>query len=55
MEPKKNNTNEFICKTETDLQTLKIISWLPKGKDGWKDKLGVWDKDIHTNICKVDN
>ena len=55
VEPKKNNTNEFICKTETDLQTLKIISWLPKGKDGWKDKLGVWDKDIHTNICKVDN
>ena len=51
---KKNDTNEFICKIETDSQTLKIISWLPKGKDGWKVKLGVWDKDTRTSICQVD-
>ena len=32
--------NELIYKTETDSQTLKTNSWLPKGK-GRGDKLGV--------------
>ena len=36
----KSNTNEFICKTETDLQTQEINLWSPKGK-GQRDKLGV--------------
>ena len=31
-ESKKNDTNEFIYKTETDSQTQKRIFWLPKGK-----------------------
>ena len=31
----KNNTNEFIYKTETDSQTQKTNLWLPKGK-GWE-------------------
>ena len=36
----KNYTNELIYKTETDSQTQKTNSWLPKGK--WeRDKLGV--------------
>ena len=30
----KNDTNEFIYKTETDLQILKSTLWLPKGKHG---------------------
>ena len=38
------DTNELICKTETDLQTYRTNGWLPKGKRvGGKDKLGVWD------------
>ena len=28
----KNNTNELIYKTETDLQAEKTNLWLPKGK-----------------------
>ena len=30
----KNDTNEPIYKTETDLQILKTNLWLPKGKRG---------------------
>ena len=40
----KDDTNELIYKTETDLQTLQTNLWLPKGKGGGgRDKLGVWD------------
>ena len=34
----RSDTNEFIYKTETDLQTLKKNSWLPKGKLGGINK-----------------
>ena len=40
---KKSDTNELIYKTETDSETLKTNSWLPKGKGWGRDKLGVWD------------
>ena len=40
---KKNDTNELIYKTETDSQTSKTNLWLPNGKHGGRDKLGVWD------------
>ena len=33
----------FIYKMETDSQTQKTNLWLPKGKGGKRDKLGVWD------------
>ena len=40
----KMDTNELICRTETDSQTLKTNFWLPKGTGiGGKDRLGVWD------------
>jgi len=29
--------------------------WLPKGKGGEGDKLGVWDTREHTTIYKIDN
>ena len=35
----KNDTNEFIYKTERDSETQKINLRLPKGKEG-RDKLG---------------
>ena len=34
MQNLKNDTNEFIHKTEIDLQTKKTNLWLPKGKGG---------------------
>ena len=40
----KNDTNELIYKTETDLQMLKTNLWLPMRKHGEaRDKLGIWD------------
>ena len=39
----KNDTSELIYKTETDSQTQKTNSWLPKVKGGGRDKLGGWD------------
>ena len=41
----KKDINEFICRTETDSQTLKTNSWLPKrtGVGGEMNTLGVWD------------
>ena len=39
----KTDTNELVYKTETDSQTLKTNLWLPKGKGGGKDELGVLD------------
>ena len=41
---KKKDTNELMCRTETDLQTLKNL-WLPKGTggegEGWTGGLGL--------------
>ena len=37
-----NDTNELIYKTETDSQTKKTYSWLPKRSER-RDKLGLWD------------
>ena len=43
------DTNEIICRTETDSLTLKNL-WLSK-RTGWgKDGLGVWDWHMHTEI-----
>ena len=44
----KYNTNEFIYKTETDSQTQKTNLQLPKGRKQGRDKLGIWDYQIHT-------
>ena len=41
-------------KTETDSQTQKTNSCLPKGKGGDRDKLGVWDSQIPTTVYKRD-
>ena len=54
---KKNDTNEPIYKTETDLQTQRMNLWLPGGK-GWvgaSDRLEVWDGHVHTVVFKIDN
>ena len=53
----KNDTNEFIYKTEIDSQTQKK----KKKKHGYQRKKGggeinwVWDWHIHTTIYKIDN
>ena len=51
---KKNDTNELIYKTERESQTQKTNLWLPNRKEV-KDKLGDWDKHMHTTIYKIDN
>ena len=38
----KNDTNEFIYKTEIGSQTQKMNLWLSRGRGG-RDKLEVWD------------
>ena len=48
-----NSTNEITYKTETDSQTQKINLLLPKGNAG-RDKLGVWDLQMHTTMHKID-
>ena len=56
---KKDETNELVCKTETDLQILKTNWWLPKGKccggaaGGYKS--GAWDEHKHITVFKIDN
>ena len=39
---------------QKDSQTWKTDLWLPKGKGGDRDKLGVWDQQIQTTIYKID-
>ena len=40
----KEDKNEFICRTETDSQTLKNCpKWTGGGREGWK---GVWDGNV---------
>ena len=44
----KNDTNELIYKTETDLQTSKTNLWLPKGKRGGVGINQEFGINIHT-------
>ena len=47
---KKKDTNELICRRETDSQNFKDL-WLPKGTDKWGGKhWGVWDWYMHTKV-----
>ena len=48
---KRNDTNEFISKTETGSQTQKLNLWLPGGRD----IQGVWNGHAYTAIFKMDN
>ena len=36
------DTNELIYETETDSQMQGTDLWLPRGKGGGRDGLGVW-------------
>ena len=51
---KKNDTNELIYKTELDSQTQKRNLWLPQGKGGGRDKLGIQDEQKHSIMHKID-
>ena len=50
----KNDTDKLINKTEIDSQTQKTSVELPKGKGEGRDKLGIWDEQIHATIYKID-
>ena len=48
----KNDTNELIYKTETDLQILKTNLRLPKGKHGGGGGINQeFGMNIHTLLC----
>ena len=57
VESKKSDTSELIYKTETQgLQKKEKKPMVTKGETVvGRDKLGVWDKHIHTAIYIVDN
>ena len=50
---KKKDTNELLCRTETNSQTLKTNLWLPKGQVAGRDGLGVWDWHMHIVVCGI--
>ena len=50
----KNTTNELTYKTQTDSQRQKTSCSFPKGKRGGGGKLGVWDKQAHITLYKID-
>ena len=50
----KYDTNEPICKAETDSQTQRAGPWLPRTREG-EDGLGVWDQQMQTTEYKTDN
>ena len=52
MEPKKKDTNELICRTEANSQTLKNL-WLLKGTGGGRDGMGVWDWQMHSEVYEM--
>ena len=48
----KNGTNELIYRIKLLSQMYGKNLWLPRGEwVGW-DKLGNWDRHIHTTTCK---
>ena len=51
---RKKDTNEFICRTETDSQTLKANLWLPNGTIRGRYGLGVWNWHMHTVVYGMD-
>ena len=50
----KYDTNEFIYETETDAQTQRPGSWLPRWVGG-RDELGGWGQQIQAVIYRMDN
>ena len=52
---KRNDTYEFIHKTEKDSQTQRMNLWLPGGRMEGKDSQGIWVGHVHTAMFKMDN
>ena len=50
----KNDTNEFIYKWYKFICRKQSYSH-QKEKEGGRDKLGVWDKQIRTTVYKINN
>ena len=44
-----------LSANKVELQMEKTNLWLPGGKEGWRDKLGNWDWQIHTTTYKTEN
>ena len=50
MESIKKDTDELICRSKKDSQTLKTSLWLPKGTGRGEARLGVWNWHIHAVV-----
>lgn len=48
-----SDAGEFICGTEIDSWICKANLWLFGEQE--RDKLGVWDWDIHTTVYRMDD
>ena len=53
MESKKK-IQKNLYKTKIEPQIQKTNLWLPKGKEGGKDRLGVLDLHTHTTTYKIE-
>ena len=50
-----NDAKELVYKIKTNSQISKLNLWLPMGKQqGWRDKLGGKDWNIHTIMYRTD-
>ena len=48
----KKDTNELMCRTETDVQTLENLMVTKADRfGGGGNGLGVWDWHMHTGVC----
>ena len=50
---KKRDTNELICRTQTDSQTLKTNIWFPKKSGGGKDGWGICEWHMDTLVYGI--
>ena len=50
----KNRTTDTENKLKIEPQIQKTNLWLPKGKEGGKDRLGVLDLHTHTTTYKIE-
>ena len=60
MEPRKNGTDEPVCKAEIETQMYRTNVWTPRRESGggwgwWCDELGDWDWCVYTDVYKMDD
>ena len=49
----KKDTNKLICRTEAVSQTLKYFGYKRGQVGDGRDRLGVWDWHVHTEVYEM--